>query len=91
MRLKYDVISHNNADSINYIGVGGGVYSKGDMTIKYSTISENAATSHNGFSAYGGGVTSTGNMFITHSTISGNFAGILFGGSTATTATALPR
>jgi hypothetical protein len=80
LRLKYDVISHNNADSINYIGIGGGVYSKGDMTIKYSTISANAATSQHGFSAYGGGVTSTGNMFITHSTISGNFAGILFGG-----------
>jgi hypothetical protein len=78
--LKYDVISHNNADSVNYMASGGGVYSKGQMSIKYSTVSENTATSHNGFSAYGGGVTSTGSMFITHSTISGNFAGILFGG-----------
>ena len=80
LTLKYDVVSNNNADSIDYTSIGGGVYSKGDMRVKYSTISGNSATSHNGFSAYGGGVTSAGNLLITHSTISNNSAGILFGG-----------
>jgi hypothetical protein len=62
--------SHN----VNTPARGGGIYTRGDLTLIRSTISDNAALTTAGAKTYGGGVYVGGNFFSLGSTISDNTA-----------------
>jgi len=66
-------ISDNTAPSL-----GGGIFTNGDATVTYSTISNNDVT---GIWGDGGGIwQSTGKLYVSYSTISGNTANYFGGG-----------
>jgi hypothetical protein len=61
----------------NYVAAGGGIFSNhGDVTILYSSISNNSAISDGTgqSNAQGGGVVASANLTISYSTVSGNQA-----------------
>ena len=68
---------------------GGGIYARGRVASKYSTVSNNsAAATVAGFNSYAGGVWAHGDATILYSTISGNMAqsdaGLVLVGANAT-------
>jgi len=71
--------NHAMSSSGNGGAIGGGIYTFGNLTIKYSTISDNSVTS--GVQLEGGAVSfAEGNFYALASTISGNSSGSLYGG-----------
>jgi hypothetical protein len=54
--------------------VGGGIYTRGGLTAKYTTIEANQAYAHGALLARGGGAAVGGNLFTLYSTIDGNRA-----------------
>lgn len=78
--LKLSTISGNQANAPGKSGWGGGVYSNGVATVKYSTIVGNAE--HDavaGPPGSGGGLRAIGGATVRESTVSGNSAGYASG------------
>jgi len=65
-----------SASSTTFFGNarGGGIFTRGDLTLKYGSLSNNTATSGGGGIAYGGGAEAYGTLFANLATISGNYA-----------------
>ena len=69
--LAQSVVTDCEADAPGYFAVGGGVFTKGNLSLKYSTVSHNYAS---GASALGGGAFVSGAFTATGSTAQDNNA-----------------
>lgn len=74
--LLDSVVTHCNVTSndISIPAKGGGVYTRGNLTLVRSTISDSHASSMNGARTYGGGTYVKGSFFAHDSTLSSNSA-----------------
>jgi hypothetical protein len=73
--LFRSTVEYCQADAKNHPTAGGGVATRGDLTLTYSTIAHNSAGATDGSAAYGGGAQVGGNLYAIYSTVSGNVAG----------------
>ena len=79
--LVHSKVSGNFAGTSSGAGTveGAGIYTEGNLTAKYSTISNNSA--YAGSQMVGGGAfVNSGNLYLNHSTVSGNDSGGQAGG-----------
>jgi hypothetical protein len=91
--LVDSAVTGNDALSASGFATGGGVFTPGSFTSKYSTLQDNAALSSGSGAGLGGAVLARGNAFVLRSTVAENTADIIGGldltGTTSTTPLAI--